>query len=174
MNFGTANYIFIFEVSVWEKGILVWVNWHLANWLQYLACEQANGKDGKKNLASAKQGFEERSNLGRTGEPVEFKFDVPINAWRLACNKSVNEGFTPVKELVHFLYWQTVLIDLIKQLGPACPSRAHTSLESLGHILQYWNEPKEIICTCLELPRSIKRDKDNSGKSRNHAFDLWK
>ena len=48
MNFGTANYIFIFEVSVWEKGILVWVNWHLANWLQYLACEQANGKDGKK------------------------------------------------------------------------------------------------------------------------------
>ena len=73
----------------------------------------------EKISASAKQKNSESKAIGAgTGEPVDFLFDVPMRPWRLACDNSVNEVIRPVKKL-HFLYWQTDLIDLIIQPGPA-------------------------------------------------------
>ena len=48
--------------------------------------------------------FGEWSGQSRTGEPVDFVFDVPIHPWWLACNELlVNEVIRPIKKL-HFLY----------------------------------------------------------------------
>ena len=46
-----------------------------------------------------------RNDRGKTGEPVDFIFDVTIRPWWPACNKSVNAVIRPVKKL-HFLYLQ--------------------------------------------------------------------
>ena len=95
------------------------------------------------------------------GEPVDFVFDVPIYPWWLACNKSVSEAIRPVKKL-QFLYLQTVLINLIKQLGPVSyesrPSKQHVhqifqtlSLQSQYFGYRAWN----IFCnTEMSLKKS--------------------
>jgi hypothetical protein len=70
----------------------------------------------------------------RTGERVDFVFDVPICPWWLACNKSVNEVIRAVKKL-HFLYLQTILIDLVKWLRSgstrACSQARYFSVHTL-------------------------------------------
>ena len=76
------------------------------------------GRKKSSLLESAKKKKElgEQSDQGRTWKTVDFVFDVNMCPWWEVCNKSVSKVIRSVKKL-HFLNWQTVLIELIKQPG---------------------------------------------------------